>query len=231
MAVLIGEINTMYEERAIESEFGPQKLWHKKRIKEIIQLAGNRGKILDIGCGSCIILTKLKGKKYGIDADKKTLRIVSKKHPEIHLAASGAEILPFAENSFDTVICTEVIEHLKHPEEALKEMHRVAKKGGEIIISTPNYRSVWPLIERFWSRKANVRDYSKEHISHFSKKILKKMAEESGMRELKIETKFLLYPAASVVSEKAAYAMERFDDCVCRISGGGMLLFMKARKS
>lgn len=48
-----------------------------------------------------------------------------------------AENLPFADGIFDFVICSEVIEHLFNPEQAIKHMYRSLKKGGRLFITTP----------------------------------------------------------------------------------------------
>lgn len=48
------------------------------------------------------------------------------------------EILPFHNEAFDTIICSEVIEHLENPHQFLKQCHRVLKKGGKLILTTPN---------------------------------------------------------------------------------------------
>lgn len=46
--------------------------------------------------------------------------------------------LPFVDASFDLVTCTEVIEHLEHYREAIREMYRVLKPGGALVVTTPN---------------------------------------------------------------------------------------------
>jgi len=48
------------------------------------------------------------------------------------------EGLPYEDESFDLIWCSEVIEHLKNPEFAMAEFKRVTKKGGELILTTPN---------------------------------------------------------------------------------------------
>jgi SAM-dependent methyltransferase len=58
--------------------------------------------------------------------------------------------LPFSEEVFDLVICTEVLEHLLWPHELLKEAHRVLSSNGKILLSVPNitsltYRIAWVL--------------------------------------------------------------------------------------
>jgi SAM-dependent methyltransferase len=58
--------------------------------------------------------------------------------------------LPFKDNKFDLIICTEVIEHLLWPQSILKEFHRILNNGGILILSVPNvvsltYRVAWML--------------------------------------------------------------------------------------
>jgi ubiquinone/menaquinone biosynthesis C-methylase UbiE len=50
---------------------------------------------------------------------------------------AGAESIPLPDNSVDTVIMTEVFEYLRDPENVLSEIHRITKKGGYLLISTP----------------------------------------------------------------------------------------------
>lgn len=56
--------------------------------------------------------------------------------------------LPFTENAFDLIICTELLEHLLWPQHLLKEAHRVLAREGSLIVSVPNvasltYRIAW----------------------------------------------------------------------------------------
>jgi SAM-dependent methyltransferase len=53
-----------------------------------------------------------------------------------------ARALPFADESFDTVLATEVIEHVRQPNDMVSEIHRVLKPGGHAILSSP---FVWKL--------------------------------------------------------------------------------------
>ncbi len=57
-----------------------------------------------------------------------------------------AETFPYSDASFDTVVCSEVIEHLKYdPAHMLREINRVLKPGGRLILTTPNITSVMAL--------------------------------------------------------------------------------------
>lgn len=109
----------------------------KDRIKTIIHLIPNDAdSLLEVGCGEGIIINSLKNKYEkicGIDISNEALKHV--KTPKIQ---GRIENIPFPDNSFDIVLCCEVLEHLPSTiyEKALKEIQRVAKKY--LLISVPN---------------------------------------------------------------------------------------------
>ncbi len=102
----------------------------------------NLGKTLDVGCGDGTLLYVLSQKykfiidKYGIEISYKACQKALEKG--INVIRGNAEILPFPDNFFDTVICSEVLEHLVFPEKALEEIYRVSKNNAIIIFSIPN---------------------------------------------------------------------------------------------
>jgi SAM-dependent methyltransferase len=90
-----------------------------------------KGKLLDVGCGAKPYKEFFGAKEHiGIDWPNSLHRM------DVEVFASG-EALPFVDNSFDTVLCTELIEHLKDPQVAVQEMARVLKPGGYLILSAP----------------------------------------------------------------------------------------------
>lgn len=94
-----------------------------------------RGRLLDVGCGMRPYeKTFFAGASEYVGADYQTDR----SRPDVVCSATD---LPFPENDFDTVTSTEVLEHVPDPLLALKEMRRVLKPGGCLILSTPMY---WP---------------------------------------------------------------------------------------
>ncbi len=93
------------------------------------------GKLLDVGCGRKPYKDThfLKATSYtGVDYLTETSR------PDIIASALD---LPLENQFFDTVVSTELLEHVPDPLRALREMHRVLKPGGYLILSTPMY---WP---------------------------------------------------------------------------------------
>ncbi len=94
-------------------------------------------RILDIGCGDGVLLGQItKGKLYGIDFDADSVKVAAAK-VKGSFSVGAAESLPLKSNYFDTVIATEIIEHLAKPELMLQEIKRVLKSGGRVIITTP----------------------------------------------------------------------------------------------
>ena len=76
------------------------------------------------------------------------LRYLRKTNP--NLVNGDCSRLPFKDESFDTIICSEVIEHIEG-EALFKEIARALKAGGILIIGTPDYgRIYWPVIEKLY---------------------------------------------------------------------------------
>lgn len=97
------------------------------------------GDILEIGTGT----------GYGIDIiaprcrrfvtmDKTRSEELAAMPENVEFVQATVPPLPFADESFDYVVSFQVIEHIKHDREFVREVHRVLKKGGKFIVSTPN---------------------------------------------------------------------------------------------
>ena len=93
-----------------------------------------RGRLLDVGCGErpyrglpCAVTEWV-----GFDDP-------SNAGADAH---GRAEAMPFADASFDTVLCTQVIEHVTEPKAVVAECARVLRPGGAVIISAPQYWEV-----------------------------------------------------------------------------------------
>ena len=105
-----------------------------KRIEFIVQYA--EGDILDLGCDSGFILSECIG-EVGIDLSRERLRAARYWMPYLTLVQALAEYLPFPQ-VFDTVIATELLEHVLSPPSVLREAHRVLKPNGKLIVTVPN---------------------------------------------------------------------------------------------
>ena len=109
----------------------------------------NDGPILDVGCGNGIYTQWLakraalapdKNARFavGIDHNAKNLAWGKQEFPHVQFAAIGGETLPFRDETFGAVMCTEVLEHTRDDKSTLREIHRVTRTGGYLILSTPH---------------------------------------------------------------------------------------------
>lgn len=99
--------------------------------------------VADLGCGQGGLLDELQSlpldlKLSGCDLSPILVEKARKLVPGAAVQTGDLEALPFADGSFDFVFATEVLEHLATPLIALKEMHRVLRRGGWLLISLPN---------------------------------------------------------------------------------------------
>jgi SAM-dependent methyltransferase len=155
-----------YDHRAFDSRIPLQRYWQRERHRIILAFTGAGGKILDVGCGSSRILQDLPG-SVGVDVLLRKLRFLRPVHPQVAQASVFA--LPFPDASFDTVICSEVIEHIPDDPRALGELTRVLKPNGTLVLGTPDYgRPLWHIIEWVYGRVAPG-GYADEHITHFDR--------------------------------------------------------------
>lgn len=116
------------------------------------------GNLLEIGCGTgrgLEILVNTADHYTGIDKYKTLTDELQAEYPQADFKAMHIPPLEgIADNSFDTVVSFQVIEHIKDDLAFLKEIHRVLKPGGKAIISTPNKkmslsRNPWHVREYF----------------------------------------------------------------------------------
>jgi SAM-dependent methyltransferase len=103
----------------------------RKNLEKFLASYATQRRILDVGSG---------GSHYGkFFPNRLTVDIDPARHPEI---VADASELPFENEEFETVLCTEMLEHVRNPFKVEEELRRVTKKGGVLILST---RFVFPL--------------------------------------------------------------------------------------
>lgn len=106
-----------FKDRAARSEY------ISRRFQPLLQ-----GKILDVGCDMAVLKTLLPGADYtGVD-------ISGAPDFQVNLEATGR--LPFSDNAFDSVVCTDVLEHLENLHQMFGELARVSRRN--VILSLPN---------------------------------------------------------------------------------------------
>lgn len=116
----------------------------EKWVVKQLDLLPKETKILDAGAGECYYERYCSHLKYtsqdfnqyfGV-GDKKGIQTGKRDVSKIDIVSDIIK-MPIKSESFDAVLCVEVLEHLPQPLEALKEISRVTKKGGTLILTAP----------------------------------------------------------------------------------------------
>jgi SAM-dependent methyltransferase len=158
-----------YDWRAFDSPIWLQRYWQRARHRTVLGFLDGRDGILDIGCGSSRIIVDLPD-AVGLDILQNKLRWLRARHRP--LVRGSCDRLPFRDDSFATVINSEVIEHVPDAPELWTEMWRVLRPGGILILGTPDYgRRLWWILEWIYG-KVLPDAYAHEHITHFTQEQL-----------------------------------------------------------
>ncbi|HZV01691.1 MAG TPA: glycosyltransferase [Planctomycetota bacterium] len=171
-----------YDQRAFYSRIPLQRYWQRKRYEIILGFLEQGPAVLDIGCGTSMVIMALP-EAVGLEVAFKKLRFL--RQVGRRLTAGVLARLPFKSGQFDQVICSEVIEHIPLAEISFAEMRRVLKPGGVLVIGTPDYGTwVWPFIEWCYKR-VMPGGYSDEHVTHFTEQSLRESLEKAGFEVVK----------------------------------------------
>jgi ubiquinone/menaquinone biosynthesis C-methylase UbiE len=139
-------------ERSTARDFG-------LRQKKYIEFAGKGESIIELGCGLSPMLHYASNfkRKVGLDFSDVVIKTARELYDNVEYVVGDCTNTKFADKTFDAVVAGELIEHLEKPEALIKEMSRICKDGGTIIISTPKLEFNDP--EHLW--EFNGEDFRK----------------------------------------------------------------------
>ena len=131
-----------------------------------------KGDLLELGCGEgrgVELLAPLADSYIGIDKIKAVIENLKARYPYYRFKSCIFPPFPFEDNSFDTIVTFQVIEHVKDDEGFIKEIHRVLKPGGEALITTPNIKMT--LSRNPW----HEREYTGDELADLCKRYFDKV--------------------------------------------------------
>ncbi len=156
-----------YDARAHDSAIPLQRYWQRMRHKHVVELIAGEGPVADIGCGSSRIIGALPRGSVGVDVLLRKLRYA--RRFGVPLVQGSGFALPFADESFSCVLCSQVIEHVPKESPILGELIRILKPGGRLVLGTPDYANwEWVLTEKLYGFFAPGA-YADEHIAHYTR--------------------------------------------------------------
>ena len=111
------------------------------------ELQEKNAPILVVGCGGVDEMSIVQGGSLavGMDISFTAVKQSKQQYPEYSYLVADATHLPFATSSFQTLVCSEVIEHIRKADSALADIYRVLRSKGWLLLSTPNWLSFYGL--------------------------------------------------------------------------------------
>ncbi len=156
-------------------------------LKQVRKLYGIRT-VLDVGCGTGFLVDTLNRNGYiaeGIDTSAEAIEF-AKTNERGNFYCSSIESFK-NEHQYDLIIATQLIEHLRRPEEFLINVIKLLKTGGYLYIETPNLRS-WSE-SSIWRRRIGGLFYGTDHRICYTAKSLTHLLRNNGFNVYKINTK------------------------------------------
>ncbi len=136
-------------QRTLYTSRNPTRRWLHNTRRDWINATLRRlaarapGRALEVGFGSGIylpVLAALYAEVIGSDIDEVFVRYAGalvQVHPNLRVIVDDITQTNLAEKSFDLILCTEVIEHIADSQSVLSAIHRLLRRGGSLVLSTP----------------------------------------------------------------------------------------------
>lgn len=150
----------------------------RKRANLAKKYAKSKGKILDIGCSTGVMLDIFKKdgwKTWGVEPSGSAKSAKRKGHKIVKNYFEKAKL---PKNYFDLVVMNHVLEHMDDSELVLKKVNTLLKKGGIILVDVPNVGS---LASKIYGKNWKYL-LPNEHLHHFTPETLKKLLEKAGFK-------------------------------------------------
>ncbi len=162
------------------------------RFKTIDEFIGSGKRLLDVGCGDGEYDYYLHNKFktiVGVDINNNELLFAKRNKLENtnYVLSEGAK-LPFSDETFDKVICIDVLEHVANDKELISEIYRVLEKRGSLLLSVANKNYPWTydpinyFLGLFFKRHVPIGIWGFGHLRIYDIKQIKEMLEKEGFK-------------------------------------------------
>ncbi len=154
----------------------------RKLERLFLEFIPREGRVLDAGCGRSLFTEIRPDWPFALvaaDLDFDLLRSRQAEFPGVRWVAAGAQPLAFRSGLFDALFAGELIEHLPDPRPGVAEFRRVLRKGGLLILTTPNRLRLANLVD------GSERPFSPDHLSELAFDEVKQLLASEGFQVLK----------------------------------------------
>jgi len=198
-----------------------QRFWHRSKLNLLDWLFPIRPgeRILEVGSGSGVFADAMAARGaevVAVDANSAAVDYATTTfgRPGLSFVKGYLDELCLEPESFDKVTCLEVIEHV-YPDQVRKllaDVRRMLRPGGELLLTTPNYRSFWPAVEWAADRFSSAAKMDGEqHVTHFHRALLSTFTREAGFEIRRLRTYSTLAPFTAALSWRLAERLEHLE--------------------
>ena len=208
---------------------GLRFFWHDLKFRAVAARLDGVGKVLDVGCGPGTFIGNYLGNVdcLGIDVSAPQIDYANRRYGTVRHRFSTEALagLGDAGERFDAVTLIEVIEHLASADARglLDEVRRLLSPQGRLVVTTPNYRSLWPLIEWGVNRVSRV-TYEQQHINKYDRGRLAADLAHAGYAKVDIGTAVGLAPFAAVLGRRPARWLDAVERSIGHLGCGNLLI-------
>lgn len=208
----------------------------KKKIRLAIQMCGFKpgDYILDAGCANgffSLALAQRGFKVLGVDISKENIEECKRRAKALgiknaeFMVADLENLEKIKNNQFDGIISFAALRYVPDVKKATKELYRVAKPGGRVIVDFPNKYSPWFLIFQRFAWKY-ILPQDKECDIHYTIRESKRFVKDAGFKEIKVKVDFWI---ARTTSDALAYPFIALDQVMSSLPlvnklGGAILI-------
>ena len=143
-------------------------------------------RVLDVGCGTGYTLSRLPVdvRATGLDLSPTSVALARERAPHAEIVQGSANALPFADGAFDACIALDVLEHIDDDLGAARELRRVVRPGGVVLLKVPALMVLW-----------HAHDEALHHRRRYTLPEIVSVAERAGLRvETQTYYNSLLFP-------------------------------------
>ncbi|MSO19977.1 MAG: methyltransferase domain-containing protein [Acidobacteria bacterium] len=179
------QMSMIYQTDDIKEAQRQYRVWFDPRSEEVL---------LDVGCGTGVnthALSKLvgpAGKIIGIDPSPAMLALAREKAaaPNIEYQQLAVEDIPFAENTFDGIVCTQVFNYVADPVAVLKSLLRVVRPTGRIFLSETDWDTLsYNIPDKELQRRVTA-DFSDHHGDGWMGRKLYPICRQANARDIQV---------------------------------------------
>jgi methionine biosynthesis protein MetW len=164
------------------------------RVRDALALLDPGDKLLDVGCGEGVLAhlaRSLYHEIHGIDIAADAVRLAREKGMIAQVVNLNTDRAPYPDNTFDTVVTLDVIEHMFDPISFLAELRRVLRPGGHLVLSTPNIRKIQRVLTliggRFPRTSYDPVGFDGGHLHYFTSADLRELFTAQGLEVVAVD--------------------------------------------